>query len=148
MRGALHVLATITLAPYFLLAAGFVLLGQAIGSGSLWSFFDTLLAQATWLIPWGMIGLAAFFLFLAALGLYSRSRWIAGALLFVVSLGSIAGAVAFPIALAGFSHSGIASPSFAVGVLLAALVIVRHKDNIARLLKGEERRFTFKRSGS
>lgn len=65
-----------------------------------------------------------------------------------VSLGSIAGAVAFPIALAFFSHSGITSPSFAVGVLLAALVIVRHKDNIARLLKGEERRFEFKRSRS
>jgi len=65
-----------------------------------------------------------------------------------VSLGSIAGAVAFPIALASFSHSGSASPSFAVGVLLAALVIVRHKDNIARLLKGEERRFTFTRGRS
>lgn len=65
-----------------------------------------------------------------------------------VSLGSIAGAVAFPIALACFTHSGIASPAFAVGVLLAVLVIVRHKDNIARLLKGEERRFTFSRSKS
>ena len=84
MRSVLHVLATITLAPYFLLAAGFVLLGQAISSGSLWSFLDTLLMQATWLIPWGMIGLAASFLILAALGLHSRSRWIAGVLLFPV----------------------------------------------------------------
>ena len=90
MRSVLHVLATITLAPYFLLAAGFVLLGQAISSGSLWSFFDTLLMQATWLIPWGMIGLAAFFLILAALGLHSRSRWIAGVLLFLIAFASIA----------------------------------------------------------
>lgn len=90
IRGALHVLATVTLAPYFLLAAGFVLLGQAIGSGSLWSFVDTLLLQATWLIPWGMIGLAAFFIVLAALGLNSRSRWIAGALLCLVALASVA----------------------------------------------------------
>jgi len=62
-----------------------------------------------------------------------------------VSLGSILGAVAFAIALARFSPSGVASPSFAVGAVLATLVIVRHKDNIARLLRGEERRFSFTR---
>jgi glycerol-3-phosphate acyltransferase PlsY len=62
-----------------------------------------------------------------------------------VSLGSMLGAVAFAIALARFSPSGPASPAFAVGVLLALLVIVRHKDNIVRLLKGEERRFAFTR---
>lgn len=60
-----------------------------------------------------------------------------------VSVGSMLGAVAFAAALARFSASGVASPTFAVGVLLAVLVIVRHKDNIARLAKGEERRFTF-----
>jgi glycerol-3-phosphate acyltransferase PlsY len=65
-----------------------------------------------------------------------------------VSLGSMLGAVAFSIALARFSPSGIASPTFALGALLALLVIVRHKDNIARLLKGEERRFSFTRSRS
>src|SRR5262245_26260559 len=89
MRGALHVLATITLAPYFALAAGFLLLGQAIGSGSLWSFFETLLVQATWLIPWGVIAVAAFFLVLAALGLHSRSRPIAALILCLTALGSI-----------------------------------------------------------
>jgi glycerol-3-phosphate acyltransferase PlsY len=47
--------------------------------------------------------------------------------------------------VARFSPSGVASPSFAVGALLATLVIVRHKDNIARLLRGEERRFSFTR---
>jgi glycerol-3-phosphate acyltransferase PlsY len=62
-----------------------------------------------------------------------------------VSLGSMVGALAFCAALARFVPGGIASPTFAVGVVLAALVIVRHKDNIRRLLKGEERRFTFTR---
>lgn len=65
-----------------------------------------------------------------------------------VSLGSILGAVAFSIALARFSPAGPASPSFAVGVALALLVIVRHKDNIVRLARGEERRFTFTRGRS
>jgi len=63
-----------------------------------------------------------------------------------VSLGSMLGAVAFSVALARFSPSGVASPTFAVGTLLALLVIARHKDNIARLLKGEERRFSFTRA--
>ncbi len=65
-----------------------------------------------------------------------------------VSLGSMLGAVAFCAALARFSPSGVASPSFAVGVLLAGLVVVRHRDNIGRLLRGEERRFRFTRGRS
>lgn len=65
-----------------------------------------------------------------------------------VSLGSMLGAVAFCVALAWFSPAGVASPSFAVGVLLAVLVVVRHKDNIVRLSRGEERRFRFTRGGS
>jgi glycerol-3-phosphate acyltransferase PlsY len=63
-----------------------------------------------------------------------------------VSLGSMLGAVAFSVALARFSPSGAASPTFAVGALLALLVIARHRDNIARLLRGEERRFSFTRT--
>lgn len=63
-----------------------------------------------------------------------------------VSLGSILGAVAFTAALARFSPSGVASPSFAVGALLALLVILRHRDNIARLARGQERRFSFRRA--
>ncbi len=65
-----------------------------------------------------------------------------------VSLGSMLGAVAFAIALARFLPAGPASPTFAVGALLALLVIVRHKDNIVRLAKGEERRFQFTRGRS
>ena len=62
-----------------------------------------------------------------------------------VSLGSILGSIAFTVALAYWSPSGVRSPSFAIGALLALLVVVRHRDNIARLLKGEERKFDFAR---
>lgn len=65
-----------------------------------------------------------------------------------VSLGSILGSVAFTIALAFWSPAGVLSPVFGVGALLALLVIVRHKDNIARLARGEERRFAFTRGKS
>jgi len=65
-----------------------------------------------------------------------------------VSLGSILGAIAFTFALWRIEPAGIRSPAFLLGALLAAVVVVRHRENIARLMKGEERRFTFTRSGS
>jgi glycerol-3-phosphate acyltransferase PlsY len=65
-----------------------------------------------------------------------------------ISVGSMLGAVAFAIAL-GLTHAGgFRSPTFVFGALLAAVVIFRHKDNIARLARGEERRFSFKRSAA
>ena len=63
-----------------------------------------------------------------------------------ISLGSILGAVTFAATLGVLSKRGIASPTFAFGALVALLVVARHKDNIARLLRGEERRFAL-RSG-
>jgi len=65
-----------------------------------------------------------------------------------ISLGSILGSAAFAITL-GLTHAGgWKSPTFVFGALLAAVVIYRHKDNIARLARGEERRFSFKRSAA
>ena len=63
-----------------------------------------------------------------------------------ISLGSILGAVTFAAALALLSPRGVASPTFAFGALVAVLVVARHRENIARLARGEERRFAF-RSG-
>jgi glycerol-3-phosphate acyltransferase PlsY len=65
-----------------------------------------------------------------------------------VSLGSILGSVAFTVALARFSAGGVRSPGFLLGALLAALVIVRHRENIGRLLQGRENRFSFRRKAS
>jgi glycerol-3-phosphate acyltransferase PlsY len=63
-----------------------------------------------------------------------------------VSLGSVLGAVAFVIAL-GIAR-GTRTPVFALGALLAALVILRHRENLGRLARGEERRFSFKGGGT
>lgn len=65
-----------------------------------------------------------------------------------VSLGSMLGALAFTVALWRFSPGGFASPRVLLGALLAVLVVLRHKDNISRLLKGEESRFSFTRTRS
>jgi len=54
-----------------------------------------------------------------------------------VSLGSILGALAFPlIVLAGGGSAAVA----AIALAIAALVVVRHRGNIRRLLHGAERR--------
>jgi glycerol-3-phosphate acyltransferase PlsY len=59
-----------------------------------------------------------------------------------VSLGSVLGSLAFVVALA--LAGGVRSPSFAVGVVLALLVVVRHRENLVRLARGTERRFSLK----
>ncbi len=65
-----------------------------------------------------------------------------------ISLGSMLGATAFAIALAWLAPGGARSPTFAFGVVVAVLVIARHRENIRRLLAGTERRFQWSRGGS
>lgn len=64
------------------------------------------------------------------------TRWI--------SLGSILGSLAFTVTLGLLATPRFQGPTFGFGVVIALLVIVRHQDNIGRLLRGEERRFSFK----
>ncbi|HYM80790.1 MAG TPA: glycerol-3-phosphate 1-O-acyltransferase PlsY [Candidatus Limnocylindria bacterium] len=64
-----------------------------------------------------------------------------------ISLGSVLGALAFAVTLIAAGPGGPWSPAAALGTLLALLVIVRHRENLRRLLRGEERRFSF-RGGS
>jgi glycerol-3-phosphate acyltransferase PlsY len=76
----------------------------------------------------------------AALVLYAVVRFGTG----LVSAGSLTIAVAFPVAF--FVYLGVDSdmtirefwPLAAVSVLLGLLIIVRHRSNIARLMRGQE----------
>ena len=52
--------------------------------------------------------------------------------------------VAFAVTLGFAAPAGPRSPTFLLGVALALLVIVRHRDNFRRLARGEERRFSWK----
>jgi glycerol-3-phosphate acyltransferase PlsY len=65
-----------------------------------------------------------------------------------VSIGSLAAAVAIPVAVAalergrpGGAFGGILAFSIAMGLL----ILVRHRSNLARLLKGEELKFGAKK---
>ncbi len=76
-----------------------------------------------------------------ALGVYALFRFTTG----TVSAGSLALAVAFPAALFGYTQfMGLPLrscwPLQAVATLLGVLIIVRHRENIQRLLRGREMR--------
>jgi glycerol-3-phosphate acyltransferase PlsY len=63
-----------------------------------------------------------------------------------ISVGSMLGALAFALTLGltrGFSH-----PAAIFGTVVTVLVILRHRENIGRLLKGQERRFSFRPSAA
>ena len=73
---------------------------------------------------------------------------VAVALSRYISVGSILAAAAFPVVVALQSPRGIRQPLFALGVVLASVLIWRHRENLARLRRGEERKFSLARSSS
>jgi len=85
MRGAIHLLCTLALLPYLALAAWFLILGDAIATGSLISLLGTLLSHALWLIPWGLLGITAGIVGVVALGMIDGVRWLGGLCLFVLA---------------------------------------------------------------
>lgn len=56
----------------------------------------------------------------------------------MVSLGSLVGLVAFPLAALALGRPGI---TVGLGAAAALLVVVQHRDNLRRIVRGEEHRF-------
>jgi acyl phosphate:glycerol-3-phosphate acyltransferase len=84
------------------------------------------------------VGLACFGIFLTVL---SVSR--------IVSLSSVAAAVALPLLMLGWFHTqglGLRWPYLVLALLTSTLVIWRHRSNLARLLAGTEPRLVEKRA--
>jgi glycerol-3-phosphate acyltransferase PlsY len=80
----------------------------------------------------------------AAFGVFVTVFVVAVAVSGFVSVGSTLGAIAFTIAAAEFEPGGVRSPVFALAVVLAILIVWRHRENYRRLARGEERRFSLK----
>ena len=98
MIPALHVLATLLVAPYVALAILFLVIGHVTSRGSLWGFIDALLNHALWIVPWGIIGFAVGVIGISALGIIRETRAFAAALLCAL-------AVAAPAVLVAISGS-------------------------------------------
>jgi len=113
------------------IAALFVVLGHIYtmwlgfkGGKGVAAAFGVFLALALW--P-ALIALAAFMV------TFALSRY--------VSLGSIAAAVAFPVLAVLMPHAPRTPAETAVLFAIPAIVILRHHENIARLMSGTEYRF-------
>lgn len=85
--------------------------------------FGTLLA-INWILALSVLGVVAVFV----------------ALTQRMSVGSLMGAVSFPV-LSWFLEPGFLGP----GIIMAIIVIVKHRANIGRLLRGEEPKMSFKK---
>ena len=132
MRGALHLLCTIVLLPYLMLAGWFLILGDAIAGGSLASFFTTLLAHALWLFPWGLLGVAAAILGVIALGLIESIRWLGGLCLFLLAAGCLLVVVGADASALEIGQLLFLLPCFAVLFFGAWLAVVELRERRQR----------------
>lgn len=107
-----------------------------------------------WLGFKGGKGVATFFgLILAAcwpLGLMAAATWLLTALLFrISSLGALVASAATPLyALLPLAALSLPAPApvFVLSIFTAVLIYIRHHENIARLLKGQEPRIGAKKA--
>jgi len=80
------------------------------------------------LAPWALLAAAAVFAIVFAAGR-------------IVSLASIVSAIAFPVAVFLLHETGIAPapwPLRAASILISAVVLLKHRSNMKRILRGEE----------
>lgn len=64
----------------------------------------------------------------------------------MVSLGSIMAAILFPVLTIFIAEHYIVSGSYVIfGIIMAVLVMFNHRSNLARIMKGEENKISFKK---
>jgi acyl phosphate:glycerol-3-phosphate acyltransferase len=133
-HGTLHVFFCVYALPFEAVAALFAVLGHMF---PVWLRFKggkgvaTALGVFCVLFPKAILIALAIFILVVATTRY-------------VSLGSILGAIAFPVAAYFIEHPD--SVSLVLASLVALAVILKHHENIGRLLAGTENRFGGKKS--
>ena len=89
MRPLLHIFSLILVLPSVILASAFIILGRAIAAQSLLGVLGQLLADAVWLIPWGLLAACTAVLLVALGGCFVRTRRLAGLSVAILGIGSI-----------------------------------------------------------
>lgn len=89
MRALLQSLATLVVLPYALLAALFLLIGEAAKTQGLLELIDVLATHANWIFQWGIYGLVVLFFALLLLAFMPRLRRMAALCLCLIAVGSV-----------------------------------------------------------
>ena len=144
MRPLLHLLSVALVLPGFVLALAFGILGHAIAAGSLWGFFDQLLTDAVWLVPWGILAIGAAWLIVAIGGMFAGTRWLAGLCVAVVGVGSTALMLVLTIGHSNFDAGQLpfyvpGLVAACIGAWLALTERPHHHANPARTGAGDRR---------
>ncbi len=98
MHSILHVLGTLVVLPYLLLAAAFLLMSDVARTRGLFEIMAVVANHANWILRWGIYGLPVVMLALLVAGLIPSWQRGSTAVLFLVALGSLA--------VIGLLHSG------------------------------------------
>jgi len=88
MRSLLHFVSFALMLPSLIFASGFLLLGHAIGGGTLFAFFSRLLSDALWLASGGLLLVLALLCAVLIDGFVTRMRFLAAACVAALAVGS------------------------------------------------------------
>lgn len=89
MHGVLHLLGTVVVIPYTLLAGWFVMIGEVAEARGLWAVLDAFLTQLNWVAGWGIYAIPLAFACLAALGFVAGLRRVGALLLSLLATASL-----------------------------------------------------------
>lgn len=103
MRPLLHLLSIILVLPRILLASAFIILGRAIATQSLLGLLGQLLADALWLVPWGLLAACAAVLLIALGGFFVQTRRMAALCVAILGIGSMVISLALIISHSNFT---------------------------------------------
>lgn len=98
MHAILHIIGTLVVLPYMLLAAAFLLIGDVARTRGLFEILNVVANHANWILRWGIYGLPLVTVALIVVGLLPSTQRGSAAVLFLVALGSLA--------VIGTLHSG------------------------------------------
>lgn len=115
MHAFLHIIGTLVVLPYLLLAAVFLLIGDVARTRGLFEIMNVVANHANWILRWGIYGLPVVMVALLVAGLIPSWQRGSAAVLFLVALGSLG--------VIGLLHSGRLELGHIVFLLPCATVV-------------------------
>lgn len=115
MHSILHVLGTLVVLPYLLLAVAFLLIDDVARTRGLFEILNVVANHANWILRWGIYGLPVVMLALLVAGLIPSWQRGSAAVLFLIALASLG--------VIGLLHSGRLELGHYVFLLPCATVV-------------------------